>query len=201
MSMESIKQAIMRDTENQAYTQQGIAPLFWATETAKILIIGQAPGLKAQESQKFFWDASGDRLREWMGVDEHQFYEEGLFAVVPMDFYYPGKGKTGDLPPRKGFAQKWHPKVLALLPNIECILLVGNYAVNYYLHSTKKKNLTETVRAFETYGPQYFPIVHPSPLNRRWMAKNLWFEEDVLPVLKNRVQNIIRSEQNDYSSS
>ena len=194
LSFEQLKEQIMQDEENQFYTKQGIEPLFWIPETAKILIIGQAPGLKAQESRKFFWDKSGDRLREWLGVDESLFYDSGLFAVVPMDFYYPGKGKSGDKPPRKGFAPKWHPLVLPLLKQVECILLVGSYAQNYYLKDTKKENLTETVRSFREYLPKYFPIVHPSPLNIRWMKKNPWFEEEVLPELKMIVNNFIKKE-------
>ena len=190
LSFEQLKEQIMQDEENLIYTEQGIEPLFWIPETAKILIIGQAPGLKAQESRKFFWDKSGERLREWLGVDEMLFYESGLFAVVPMDFYYPGKGKSGDKPPRKGFAPKWHPLVLPLLKQVECILLVGSYAQNYYLKETKKDTLTETVRSYQEYLPKYFPLVHPSPLNIRWMKKNPWFEE-VLPELKLIVKNII----------
>ena len=194
LSFEQIKEQIMQDEENLIYTEQGIEPLFWIPETAKILIIGQAPGLKAQESRKFFWDKSGERLREWLGVDETLFYESGLFAVVPMDFYYPGKGKSGDKPPRKGFAPKWHPLVLPLLKQVECILLVGSYAQNYYLKETKKENLTETVRSYSEYLPKYFPLVHPSPLNIRWMKKNPWFEEEVLPELKLIVKNSIKKE-------
>ena len=191
MSFEQLKEQIMQDEENRIYTEQGIEPLFWIPETAKILIIGQAPGLKAQESRKFFWDKSGERLREWLGVDETLFYESGLFAVVPMDFYYPGKGKSGDLPPRKNFAPKWHEKILELMPNIELIILVGKYAQDYYLHKNKKSNLTETVFHYEEYGPLYFPIVHPSPLNFRWQNKNPWFLENVVPKLKIRVSEIL----------
>ena len=191
MSFEQLKEQIMQDEENLIYTEQGIEPLFWIPETAKILIIGQAPGLKAQESRKFFWDKSGDRLREWLGVDQTLFYESGLFAVVPMDFYYPGKGKSGDLPPRKNFAPKWHEKILELMPNIELIILVGKYAQDYYLKENKKSNLTETVFHYEEYGPLYFPIVHPSPLNFRWQNKNPWFLENVVPKLKIRVSEIL----------
>jgi Uracil-DNA glycosylase len=108
-----------------------------------------------------------------------------------MDFYYPGKGKSGDLPPRKNFAPKWHEKILELMPNIELIILVGKYAQDYYLHKNKKSNLTETVFHYEEYGPLYFPIVHPSPLNFRWQNKNPWFLENVVPKLKIRVSEIL----------
>lgn len=110
--IERIKQAIMADPQNQHYTERGIEPLFAAPKTARINIIGQAPGLKTQEAGLYWKDKSGDRLREWLGVDEDTFYKSGYFAVMPMDFYFPGHGKSGDLPPRPGFAEKWHPKLL-----------------------------------------------------------------------------------------
>ena len=181
----------MSDSDNKKYTDEGIEPLFSAPSTAKILIIGQAPGIKAQESRIFFNDKSGVKLREWMGIDDDIFYKSGLIGVVPMDFYYPGKGKSGDLPPRKNFAPKWHQKVLELMPNIELIILVGKYAQDYYLKENKKSNLTETVFHYEEYGPLYFPIVHPSPLNFRWQNKNPWFLENVVPKLKIRVSEIL----------
>ena len=185
-------QKIEADPQNAKYTTEGIAPLFSAPRKAKILIVGQAPGIKAQESRLFWNDQSGDNLRSWMGVTRDFFYQSDLFAVVPMDYYYPGKGKSGDLPPRKGFAEKWHEDTLALMPDIELIVLVGKYAQDYYLKDTKKKNLTETVRAYKEYLPKMFPLVHPSPLNRRWMAKNPWFEKEVLLEFQKRVQEVIK---------
>ena len=190
--IQKLMKKIEVDSQNVAYTKAGIKPLFSAPRNAKILIVGQAPGIKAQKSRLFWNDQSGDNLRSWMGVDRDFFYQSDLFAVVPMDYYYPGKGKSGDLPPRKGFAEKWHEATLALMPDIELIILVGKYAQDYYLKNTKKKNLTETVKAYKEYLPKMFPLVHPSPLNRRWMAKNPWFEEDVLPEFKKRVQEIIK---------
>lgn len=190
--LEQLKQQIMADAENKKYTDNGIEPLFSAPSTARILIIGQAPGIKAQQSKIFFKDKSGDKLREWMGIDEDIFYNSGLISVMPRDFYYPGRGKSGDLPPRKDFAPKWHSKVLELMPNIELIILVGKYAQDYYLKDMKGKNLTETVHNFKEYLPKYFPIVHPSPLNFRWQAKNPWFEEEVVPELQKLVKNIIK---------
>ena len=185
---EQLKKDIMSDIDNKKYSDKGIEPLFSAPRTAKILIIGQAPGLKAQESKIFFNDKSGVKLREWMGIDNEIFYNSGLIGVVPMDFYYPGKGKSGDLPPRKNFAHKWHPRVLELMPDIKLIILVGKYAQDYYLKDEKEKNLTETVKNYKKYLPKYFPIVHPSPLNFRWQAKNPWFLEEVVPVLKKMVE-------------
>lgn len=185
---EQLKKDIMLDVDNKVYSDKGIEPLFSAPRTAKILIIGQAPGIKAQKSRMFFNDKSGVKLREWMGIDNELFYNSGLIGVVPMDFYYPGKGKSGDLPPRKNFAHKWHPRVLELMPDIKLIILVGKYAQDYYLKDKKEKNLTGTVKNYKKYLPKYFPIVHPSPLNFRWQAKNPWFLEEVVPVLKKMVE-------------
>ena len=185
---EQLKKDIMLDVDNKVYSDKGIEPLFSAPRTAKILIIGQAPGIKAQESRIFFNDKSGVKLREWMGIDNELFYNSGLIGVVPMDFYYPGKGKSGDLPPRKNFAHKWHPRVLELMSDIKLIILVGKYAQDYYLKDKKEKNLTGTVKNYKKYLPKYFPIVHPSPLNFRWQAKNPWFLEEVVPVLKKMVE-------------
>ena len=188
---EQLKKDIMLDVDNKVYSDKGIEPLFSAPRTAKILIIGQAPGIKAQESRIFFNDKSGVKLREWMGIDNELFYNSGLIGVVPMDFYYPGKGKSGDLPPRKNFAHKWHPRVLELMPDIKLIILVGKYAQDYYLKDKKKKNLTGTVKNYKKYLPKYFPIVHPSPLNFRWQAKNPWFLEEVVPELQERIEKIL----------
>ena len=190
--LEQLIEKIEADPQNAEYTKEGIAPLFSAPKKAKILIVGQAPGIKAQESRLFWNDQSGDNLRSWMGVDRDFFYQSDLFAVVPMDYYYPGKGKSGDLPPRKGFAEKWHEATLALMPDIELIILVGKYAQDYYLKDTKKKNLTETVRNYREYLPSYFPIVHPSPLNFRWQKKNPWFEAEVVPALQEAVAQILK---------
>ncbi|MDE1549614.1 uracil-DNA glycosylase family protein [Jeotgalibaca caeni] len=187
---EEIKTEIMNDPANERFTEQGIEPLFSAPQNARIAIIGQAPGIHAQRTRKYWNDQSGVRLRQWMNVTEEQFYESDLFTVLPMDFYYPGKAKTGDLPPRKDFAEKWHPRILAALPKVELILLVGSYAQNHYLKKQKHRTLTETVRHYQDYLPTYFPLVHPSPLNGRWLKKNPWFEEEVLPELKQRVQAI-----------
>ena len=190
-SFEQLKQEIMADSDNKKYTDEGIEPLFSTPSTARILIVGQAPGIKAQESKIFFNDKSGIKLREWMGIDDEIFYKSGLIGVVPMDFYYPGKGKSGDLPPRKNFATKWHSKVLELMPNLELIILVGKYAQDYYLGNDKKQNLTETVFNYKQYLPRYFPIVHPSPLNFRWHNKNPGFIKEVVPELQKRVKEIL----------
>lgn len=188
---EEIKQEIMADPMNESYTEKGISPLFKASKDARIVIVGQAPGRKAEETRLFWNDPSGDRLREWMGISREEFYKTNRIAQLPMDFYYPGKAKTGDVPPRKGFAEKWHPCLLKEMPNIETILLIGSYAQKYYLDKECEKNLTETVRNFQRYLPRYLPLVHPSPLNLGWLKRNPWFENDVLPIFKKIVNDCL----------
>lgn len=182
--LQKIKQEIMTDPMNEAYTKMGIPPLFKASVDARIAIVGQAPGRKAEATQLFWNDLSGDRLREWMGISREIFYNTDRIAHLPMDFYYPGKAKSGDAPPRKGFAEKWHPRLLEEMPNIEIIILIGSYAQKYYLDKRREKSLTETVINYQKYLPEYFPLVHPSPLNLGWLKQNPWFEHDVLPALK-----------------
>ncbi|BAQ24075.1 uracil-DNA glycosylase family protein [Streptococcus troglodytae] len=192
-SLEEITKAIMADSQNKVFTEKDIEPLFAAPKTARINIVGQAPGIKAQKSRLYWNDKSGDRLREWMGVDYDTFYHSGYFAVIPMDFYYPGKRKSGDLPPRKGFAQKWHQPILDLLPDIQLTILIGNYAQKYYLHQKSSVKLTDTVENYRKYLPDYFPLVHPSPRNQIWLSKHPWFEVQVVPDLKRIIQQIIKS--------
>lgn len=189
--IKNIREQIIQDQDNQSFSKQGWQPIFQAHEDAKILIIGQAPGIKTQAQGISFKDKSGDKLREWMGIDEDVFYNSHLIAVLPLDFYFPGKAKTGDLPPRKGFASKWHPLLIEAMPKVELTLLIGTYAQKEYLKKTAKQNLTQTVLAYEEYLPKYFPLVHPSPLNFRWFNKNPEFETDIVPVLKAMVQTIL----------
>ena len=189
-TLEQITQAIMADPANRSFTDSGIAPLFAAPVTARINIVGPAPGLKAQNSRLYWNDQSGDRLRHWLGVDRDLFYHSGLFAVIPMDFYYPGKGKSGDLPPRKGFAAKWHPQILAQLPQLELTILIGQYAQRYYLPENRL-NVTDTVKNYREFLPHFLPLVHPSPRNQLWQAKNPWFAQEVIPTLQALVKQII----------
>lgn len=186
-----IKKQIMTDTMNSSYTDRGVEPLFKASIDAKIAIIGQAPGRKAEESQMFWNDPSGDRLREWMGISRVVFYDTQVIAHLPMDFYYPGKAKSGDVPPRKGFAEKWHPMILEEMPQLETIILVGSYAQKHYLGKRRERNLTETVKNYEQYLPDYLPLVHPSPLNHGWLKRHPWFEEEIVPVLQKIVHTHI----------
>lgn len=190
-SLEQLVADIMADEQNASYTEQGIKPIFTVPKTARINIVGQAPGIRAQESGLYWNDPSGDNLRKWLGVDRETFYNSGLFAVVPMDYYFPGKGKSGDLAPRKGFADKWHKRTLALAPNIELHILVGSYAQRYYLKQKSSAKLTDTVKHYIDYLPEFFPLVHPSPRNNIWLRKNPWFEEEVIPDLQKRVKAIL----------
>lgn len=192
-AVEKIYNDIMADKENEVFTLAGIKPLFSAPENAKVMIVGQAPGIKAQESGKYWYDKSGDRLRGWMGVDRLTFYGSDIFAIIPMDFYYPGKGKSGDLPPRKDFALKWHKKLLENLPNIDLIILIGQYSQKFYLGNRLKPTLTETVKSFREYLPKYLPLVHPSPRNLIWLKKNPWFEEEVVPLLREKIRGYLNS--------
>lgn len=190
-SLEQLVADIMADEQNASYTEQGIKPLFTVPKTARINIVGQAPGIRAQKSGLYWNDPSGDNLRKWLGVDRETFYNSGLFAVVPMDYYFPGKGKSGDLAPRKGFADKWHKRTQALAPNIELHILVGSYAQRYYLKQKSSAKLTDTVKHYKDYLPEFFPLVHPSPRNNIWQRKNPWFEEEVIPDLQKRVKAIL----------
>ncbi|MDN2454335.1 uracil-DNA glycosylase family protein [Lactobacillus sp. UCMA15818] len=188
----SIYDDIVNDEQNKNYTVARLYPVFSAPRTAKVLIIGQAPGKKVQDSGIMWNDASGERLREWLGIDKTTFYDSGEIAVIPMDFYYPGKAKSGDKPPRKGIAAKWHPKLLAQMPNIQLTVLIGAYAQRYYLNLTPKTTITSTVQHFMEYLPEYFPIVHPSPRNNIWLTKNPWFLTDVIPELKKQITRTIQ---------
>ena len=192
MTADEIFQAIQADSANQKFTEQGILPLYHVESHAKILLVSQAPSRQAQAAMTFWDDASGDRLRDWMGVTKAQFYDSGKFAVLPLDFYYPGKQPHGgDLPPRKGFAAKWHAPLLQLMPDIELTLLIGQYAQKAYL-SNPPKTLTATVEQYQDYLPDYFPLVHPSPLNYSWLKQHPWFLMEVVPALRARVATIMR---------
>ncbi|MFC6275456.1 uracil-DNA glycosylase family protein [Levilactobacillus tangyuanensis] len=186
-----IFEAIQADPQNAALTAQGLQPLYHIDPQAEILLVSQAPSRQAQAAMTFWDDASGNRLREWMGVTKDEFYHSGKIAVLPLDFYYPGKHlHGGDLPPRKGFAEKWHAPLLALMPKIKLTLLIGQYAQKAYLDK-HEPTLTATVEHYQDYLPEYFPLVHPSPLNYGWQHQHPWFIEDVVPVLQDHVRQIM----------
>ena len=187
---DKIIRRLKEDSRNKSYTERGIPPIFQVSPKAQILIIGQAPGKKVEESLIPFNDKSGEKLVQWMGIDRDTFYSEKI-AILPMDFYYPGKGKTGDLPPRSFIAKEYHKDILDLMPDIKLTILIGSYSMKYYLGKSMKENLTETVRSYKEYLPKYFPIVHPSPLNFRWQKANPWFEGEIVPVLRDKVHKIL----------
>ncbi|MGM5469079.1 uracil-DNA glycosylase family protein [Flavobacteriaceae bacterium LMO-SS05] len=169
----------------------GPRPIMSAHSNSKIVIIGQAPGATVHKTGIPWDDPSGKQLRNWLGVTDEVFYDETKIALLPMGFCYPGKGKTGDLPPRPECAPQWHNLVLKEMPNIKLVILIGAYAQNYYLKDKAKKTLTDTVANYKDYLPMYLPLPHPSPRNRFWLAKNPWFETQVLPELKGIVKGLI----------
>ena len=191
MDKDKIIKLLRDDPRNKSYTKRGIDPCFQFNKKSKILIIGQAPGKKVEETGILFNDKSGDNLIDWLGVSRKDFYGED-FSIMPMDFYYPGKAKTGDKAPRRFIAKDYHPLILEELKDLELTILIGTYAQKFYLKDSFKKNLSQTVKSFKDYLPEYFPLVHPSPLNNRWQAKNPFFKEEVLPVLKDEVSKILQ---------
>jgi len=166
----------------------GPRPIVSAHPDAKIIIIGQAPGTKVHKTGVPWDDSSGRQLRKWLGVSDEVFYDESKIALVPMGFCYPGKAKGGDLPPRRECAPLWHQQLRDNMPKLELIILIGTYAQKYYLKEAIEKNLTETVRFYKKYLPKYFPLPHPSPRNRFWLTKNPWFEDEIIPELRKKIQ-------------
>jgi len=169
---------------------QGPRPVLQADARARILIAGQAPGSKVHSSGVPFDDASGERLRQWMGLACEQFYDPELVAILPMGFCYPGAGSSGDLPPRKECAAQWRARLLQAMPRIELTLVIGQYAMAWHLPGAMAKNLTETVRAWRDYGPQVLPLPHPSPRNNIWLKANPWFTAELVPAVQGRVRSL-----------
>ena len=168
----------------------GPRPVVQMHPNAKILIAGQAPGSVVHASGVSFDDASGHRLRTWMGVDRKTFYDAQKIALLPMGFCYPGRGSSGDLPPRPECASTWREELLSHLPNIQLTLVLGQYAQSYHIKE-KYSSLTELVRDWKSFWPQLLPLPHPSPRNNIWLKKNLWFTAEVLPRLTNKVKQLI----------
>jgi len=168
----------------------GPRPIVQIGAQARLLIVGQAPGAKVHASGVPWDDASGRRLREWLGIDERVFYDPQCVAIVPMGFCYPGRGGGGDLPPRPECAPLWFDRVLAQLPNVELTLLIGQYAQKHFLGGARRATLTETVAAFADYAPRFMPLPHPSPRNTAWFQRHPWFERELLPVLRRRVSSL-----------
>lgn len=158
---------------------------------SKIVIIGQAPGQKVQESGIPWNDQSGNELRRWLGVGKVQFYDSKLFALIPMGFCYPGKGSNGDLPPRPECAPLWHHKLISKMKNVELILLIGQYSQKLYLGNKFNSTITENIKNYKEFLPQYLPLVHPSPRNKIWQKKNPWFELEIIPKLQEMISSIL----------
>jgi uracil-DNA glycosylase len=170
----------------------GPRPVVQAHSSARILIAGQAPGSRVHASGIPFDDPSGERLRDWLGIDKATFYDPRQIALLPMGFCYPGTGKSGDFPPRPECAPAWRDKLLAQLPAIELTIVIGQYAQAWHLQKACKATLTDTVIAWREYWPQALPLPHPSPRNNIWIKRNPWFEKDVLPGLKTRMKRLLR---------
>lgn len=174
---------------------EGPRPVLQCSLQSKILIAGQAPGSKVQQSGIPFDDASGKRLRDWLGVDRETFYDADKIAILPMGFCYPGTGKSGDLPPRPECAASWRQPLLDKLKHVELTLVLGQYAQQFHLRQVspgkKNKTLTELVKDWPTFWPDLIPLPHPSPRNNRWLKSNPWFELEMLPEVKKLIQKIL----------
>ncbi|MEO9870313.1 uracil-DNA glycosylase family protein [Ekhidna sp.] len=188
--MQELLSEIRKCTICADYLELGANPVLSAHPQSKVMIIGQAPGAVVHKTGIPWDDKSGERLRQWLDVDKSTFYDPQEIALIPMGFCYPGKGKTGDLPPRPECAPQWHDSLFKQMNKSKLIILIGTYAQAYYLKETRKRTLTDTVKNYSEYLPDYFVLPHPSPRNNIWMKKNEWFEEELLPVLKEQVNNI-----------
>jgi uracil-DNA glycosylase len=186
--MDTLLERIQRCEVCKDHLPLGHRPVVQLSNQSKIIIIGQAPGRRVHETGIPWNDASGRKLREWMNVDEATFYDPEVFSIMPMGFCYPGKAISGDLPPRPECAPLWHPRILKSIKGSPFILLIGQYAQRYYLKKGGKINLTETVKRYKEYLPQYFPLPHPSPRNQNWVTINSWFMEKSSPELRNQIQ-------------
>ena len=174
----------------------GPNPVVQCSDTARILIAGQAPGSRVHASGIPFDDTSGERLRDWMGIGREVFYDAARIAILPMGFCYPGTGKSGDLPPRPECAAQWRQPLLAQMPQIELTLVLGQYAQRYHLRE-QARSLTERVRRWRDGWPAVIPLPHPSPRNNRWLSQNPWFASELLPELKTRINQILGNKLNE----
>ncbi|UZE95037.1 uracil-DNA glycosylase family protein [Alkalimarinus alittae] len=189
-SIDELAASVRACTICKEYLPLGPRPIIQLSAESRILIAGQAPGKKVHETGVPFDDASGKRLREWLGVSSDTFYDEKQFAILPMGFCYPGTGKSGDLAPRPECAEKWRETLLSSLKNIQLTLVIGQYAMAYHLPNEGKK-LTDTVENWQAYWPNIVPLPHPSPRNNIWLKRNPWFQRELLPMLHKRVSDVL----------
>ncbi len=174
-----------------AHLPLGPRPVVQAGATARILVVGQAPGAKVHASGVPWDDRSGERLRDWMGIDAQTFYDEAQIAILPMGYCYPGRAASGDLPPRRECAELWLDRLLAKLPGIELTLLIGQYAQTHFLHGKGHASVTATTRDWRAHAPSVIPLPHPSPRNVAWFMANRWFDDELLPVLRRNVRKLV----------
>ena len=195
--LDTLLREIRACTVCAAHLPLGPRPVVRASTNARILIVGQAPGARVHATGIPWNDASGKRLRTWLDVDDATFYDETKFAIVPMGFCYPGKGKNGDLPPRPECAPLWLDRLLALMPHIELTLLIGQYAQRHFLAERRKASLADTVAAWRDYVPAVIALPHPSPRNIAWFVRHPWFDGEILPMLRARVGKLLADGAND----
>jgi uracil-DNA glycosylase len=190
-ALEALLAAVRACRACEAHLPLGPRPVLRAGKTARVLVVGQAPGTRVHATGIPWDDPSGERLRAWMGVDRGTFYDELRIAIIPMGFCYPGRGNGGDMPPRRECATLWLDQLLARLPDVELTLLIGQYAQRHFLGGRRKQSLTATVRAWQDYAPQYLPLPHPSPRNQPWFKRHPWFERQLVPVLRARITALV----------
>lgn len=193
--MQSLLAEIRACRACEAHLPHGPRPVLQVGRDARVLVVGQAPGARVHASGVPWDDKSGERLREWLGIGPERFYDPHAIALVPMGYCYPGRGTSGDLPPRRECADLWLDRVLAQMPHVELTLLVGAYAQRRFLGDERRASLTDTVAAWRDYGAARMPLPHPSPRNQGWFKRHPWFERELLPVLRARVAKALRGER------
>ena len=192
MNLLTLKSDIASCTVCLDHLPLGPRPITQFSAGSKILLVGQAPGRRVHETGLPFNDPSGDRLRDWLGVNRETFYDDEQFAIVPMGFCYPGTGKSGDLPPRPECVETWRGKLLSHLRQVQLTVVIGRYALDYHLPDSQKLTVTQVVADWQHHWPAVIPLPHPSPRNNRWLRNNPWFEVEVVPVLKKRVAEVLK---------